>query len=79
MNLATYQPKGSMCMACEYKSHNCHALQFSDMPVIERLMTPDAYNVVIVKCTMFKPPLAPSDLRNAIDQVCGRGAVLSMS
>lgn len=55
MNLATYQPKGSMCMACMYRSHNCSTLPFSQMPVLQTLMTDDAFNVVIVRCTGFVP------------------------
>lgn len=53
--ISPYQPKGSMCMSCKFKDHNCSALPFHDMPVIKRVMEEDVYNVVIVKCTYHQP------------------------
>lgn len=49
MNPTTYQPKGSMCMACERRDQNCSALFFQGMPVLQR----PAANLVIVRCTNF--------------------------
>ena len=43
-----YQPKGSMCMACQHMQRDCKQLPFSTMPWIDTL--PGA---VIVKCTDF--------------------------
>lgn len=44
-----YQPKGSMCAACENKHKNCSELPFSKMPV---MAVHDG--VKIVRCTSFK-------------------------
>jgi hypothetical protein len=55
MNRITFQPKGSMCMACEHKDALCGSLHFWSMPVIETLMTDDLCNVKIVKCMSFAP------------------------
>ena len=54
MNSPTYQPKGSMCMACQKRQNNCANLHFAAMPVLKR----DA-NVTIVKCLQFVKAYAP--------------------
>lgn len=56
MNIATYQPKGSMCMTCTHREANCSALPFHAMLVLKRMMDKDAFNVVIVRCTHFEKP-----------------------
>jgi hypothetical protein len=47
-----YQPKGSMCAACQYRLLVCGHLDFNKMPVIKT-----DYDVAIVKCTEFKKAL----------------------
>lgn len=49
MNGITYQPKGSMCMACTMRNSDCSDKPFNAMPVIKK----DG-KVNIVKCTYFK-------------------------
>lgn len=45
-----YQPKGSMCAACQHAKRDCSALPFGQMPVIKRY--PDG--VKAVRCQQFE-------------------------
>lgn len=47
----TYQPKGSMCLACTKAREDCSRLDFKSMPVLFRL----DLSVKVVKCTEFNP------------------------
>lgn len=44
-----YQPKGSMCMACDKASDDCSSLPFHIMPKVARV--PGAFVVI---CTRFE-------------------------
>lgn len=44
----TYQPRGSMCMACRHTFDNCSHLPFSTMPPMSK-----SKRRVIVRCTEF--------------------------
>lgn len=48
--MSDYQPKGSMCAACQHRDGPCSTLPFHDMPVCNRL--PDGTKVVI--CSEFQ-------------------------
>jgi hypothetical protein len=57
MKHATYQPKGSMCMACVHARNNCEDLAFPLMQVVEVVKKT---NAAIVKCSQYEPkPKAP--------------------
>jgi len=47
----TYQPKGGMCINCQFKLDDCSEMDFKSM---QRLGKPDGYGVIIVKCYKFK-------------------------
>lgn len=49
LNIANYQPKGSMCAACAKKKSDCSKLPFNKMPVIERY-----HGGIVVRCLEFK-------------------------
>lgn len=44
-----YQPKGSMCAACQHRGKNCAHPPFHEMPVMNRLQDGTA----VVKCSEF--------------------------
>lgn len=43
-----YQPKGSMCMACQHLQRDCSGLDFHNMPMIRCTEL-----VVVVRCTEY--------------------------
>ncbi len=45
----THQPKGSMCMACQYALADCARLPFSTMPPMSKHK-----DRIIVRCTEFE-------------------------
>lgn len=48
--MASYQPKGSMCAACQHAARDCSALTFGQMQVVQRY--PDG--TLAVKCSSFE-------------------------
>lgn len=59
-----YQPKGGMCMSCQYKARNCERLKFNEMPVIARYG-----NTAIVRCVQHTREATIAGLAQAqIDQ-----------
>ena len=49
MRPVTYQPKGSMCVACKHLARECKDLPFSTMPQMQV-----GVGVVVVKCSEFE-------------------------
>jgi hypothetical protein len=49
----TYQPRGSMCLACVYKLDNCSHHPFHEMYTITKYLRGETM-VHSVKCTWFK-------------------------
>lgn len=45
-----YQPKGSMCMACQHKNDDCSKLPFHEMPRLEG----DSDTGIVVRCVKFQ-------------------------
>ena len=46
----TYQPKGSMCQACQHRSEDCSHLPFNQMRVVESI---NHGSVQVVRCSEY--------------------------
>lgn len=61
----TFQPKGSMCVACVRMKLDCSKLPFRAMPVLkimeDHVGTTFAWRTIVVKCTEFTPLVIERD------------------